>query len=66
MNWKNLSRNYWTCALASYMHLKNSSDFNGIRTHDLCDARRVLDKYQLSYEATQLREGSSRSAQVFP
>ena len=29
-----------------------SSGFNGIRTHDLCDAGAML--YQLSYEATQL------------
>ena len=36
----------------SYRHPKNSVGFNGIRTHDLCEAGAML--YQLSYEATQL------------
>ena len=36
----------------SYRHPKNSVGFNGIRTHDLCEAGAML--YQLNYEATWL------------
>ena len=42
-------------AMVSYGHLANTGSFNGIRTHDLCDAGAML--YQLSYEATQLGAG---------
>ena len=35
---------------------EKNSDFNGIRTRDLCDTGAVL--YQLSYEATTVGSGS--------
>ena len=41
--------------LLLYRHLKNSGDFNGIRTHDLCDGSGM--PHQLSYEPTQLKAG---------
>ena len=41
--------------IVSYLQLKNSGDFNGIRTHDLCDASAVL--LLTEHEVTQLRGG---------
>ena len=35
--------------------MKNSGGFDGIRTHDLCEASAML--YQLNYEANQLGAG---------
>ena len=48
----NLSNNN---IIVSYRDMKNSGGFNGIRTHDLCEAGAML--YQLNYEASQLGAG---------
>ena len=48
-------RKWWRHVKMIHRHQKNSCRFNGIGTHDLCDAGAML--YPLSYEATQLGTG---------